>query len=160
MTLVRCSNGNSHVGREQLFENVDGYYSLCYSNPRGNVRSFYQFCSAGARLDTPVAQFRLKSRTEIAINWFHLNPDGVITVIGKFEKKRIRNREKKIETYRFHGNFNQNLGGLFWLWKESRTRDTAEYVVHFNDDFGAGHLSQTVLPNMVNTHLSFNLRER
>ena len=83
MLMVRQVEGNQHIGREQLFSNVDGYYSLCYSNPRGNIRSFFDVCSAGTRLDTPVAQFRIKSRTEVQINWYKLTANAVIAAIGE-----------------------------------------------------------------------------
>ena len=81
--LVRNTEGNAHVTREQLFTNVDSYYSMCYAASRGNVRSFFRFCPAGRRLNTPIAQFRLKKRTEVSINWYQLTADGVIAVLGK-----------------------------------------------------------------------------
>ena len=83
MGLVRVTEGNGHITRDQLFSNVDAYYSMCYAASRGNVRSFYQYCPSGRRLNTQVAQFRLKKRTEVAINWYRLNADGVIAVLGE-----------------------------------------------------------------------------
>ena len=81
--LVRNTEGNAHVTREQLFTNVDGYYSMCYAASRGNVRSFFRYCPAGRRLNTQVAQFRLKKRTEVIVNWHRMTADGVIAVLGK-----------------------------------------------------------------------------
>ena len=82
--MVKATTGNSHVTRDQLFNSVDGYYSLNYPTTRGNVRSFFKYCSAGVRLDTPIADFRLKRRTEMVINWFRLTSDGLVAVLGKF----------------------------------------------------------------------------
>ena len=84
--LARLVPGNVHVTRDQLFSNLDAYYSMCYAAPRGNVRSFFQCTSAGRRLNTQVAQFRLKKRTEVAINWHRLTADGVIAVLGELIK--------------------------------------------------------------------------
>ena len=84
--MARVVPGNVHVTRDQLFTNLDAYYSMCYAAPRGNVRSFFQCTSAGRRLNTQVAQFRLKKRTEVAINWHRLTADGVIAVLGKLIK--------------------------------------------------------------------------
>ena len=82
--LIRVAPGNQHVTRDNLFSNVDAYYSLCYAGTRGNIRSYYDNCSAGQRLNTRIAQFRLKPRTEVQVNWYLLNTDGLIAVIGKF----------------------------------------------------------------------------
>ena len=81
--LARNTAGNAHVTSDQLFSDVDGYYSMCFAASRGNVRNFYQYCPSGRRLNTKVAQFRIKKRTEVAINWYRLTADGVIAVIGK-----------------------------------------------------------------------------
>lgn len=38
---------------------------------------------------------------------------------------------------------------MFWLYKVVKMEASAEYLCHMNAEFGAGHLSQTVLPNTV-----------
>ena len=82
--LAKNVAGNAHVARDQLFTNCDAYYSLGYATSRGNVRSYYGVTAAGTRLNTKIAQFRLNKRTEVSINWYLLNPNGIIGVIGKF----------------------------------------------------------------------------
>ena len=82
--LVRNTEGNGHVTKDQLFMDVDSYYSMCYAASRGNVRSFFRYCPAGRRLNTQIAQFRLKKRTEVMINWHLLTADGVIAALGKY----------------------------------------------------------------------------
>ena len=83
MALARIPSGNAHLTREQLFTNLDSYYSHCYAGSRGNIRSFFESCPAGTRLNTRIAQFRLKARTEVSINWFRMNVDAVTAVIGE-----------------------------------------------------------------------------
>ena len=80
--MARLTEGNSYITRDQLFANVDGYYSMCYAESRGNVRSFFRYTGAGQRLNTPVAQFRIKARCEVSVNWHRLTADGVIGIIG------------------------------------------------------------------------------
>lgn len=60
---------------------------MCYAESRGNVRSFFRYTNAGQRLNTQVAQFRIKARCEVSVNWHRLNADGVIAVIGKSLKE-------------------------------------------------------------------------
>ena len=62
---------------------MDGYYSLAYGSPRGNVRAFYRAIPAKEKIDTYVAKFRLKYLTEVQINWNILTLNAVVFVIGK-----------------------------------------------------------------------------
>ena len=109
--MVQTAGGNSHVLRSELFSRVsydsmiltfhifyfaayrfndfdisfqtDSYYSLAYGSPRGNLRSHFKSQPAGQKLDCHIAKFRLKLRCEVTINWYRLDYNAIIFVIGE-----------------------------------------------------------------------------
>ena len=83
MHFVRATQRNSHVREQDLFSEVDSYYSLVYSSPEGNVRGHFLTLNAGEQYRGKVFKKRLNYRTEIRINWHFLTADALIVILGK-----------------------------------------------------------------------------
>ena len=84
MHFVRLTQRNSHVRVEDLFSEIDSYYSLVYSSPEGNVRGHYTTMDAGCPYKGKVFKKRLNYRNEVRINWHILTADALIVILGKF----------------------------------------------------------------------------
>ena len=48
-----------------------------------------------------------------------------------------------------------SLGGLFKIYSDLKVRETADYVIDADAEFGAGHLQHAVLPGTVSIFLKY-----
>ena len=83
MHFVRLTHRNSHVREQDLFSEIDSYYSLVYSSPEGNVRGHYKTLDAGQEYRGKVFKKRLNYRTEVRVNWHILTADALVVIIGE-----------------------------------------------------------------------------